>query len=533
MAHIEENHNLKQNPLTAFTALYLSIPSLLFAYGWLRLPYTLVTMLLITIFILFAMWDIYRPGIWRDLFSTRYLCMWIGKKVMFASLVMTILILTAWLFLSGVGGFGFQNPDYEKHNALFMSLITHKWPLFVGNNAPLVYYLAYYLPAASVGKLFGWRGANFFMFFWTFVGIILSFIWFWKSSAVDLNNRKTHVLGLVLIFCLAGGLDILGYYLLHGKPSSITIHIEGWAKYFQYSSNTTLIYWVPQHAIATWLLTGVLINSIYQPQNIKYLGLCFAFAILWSPFGVIGTLPFLLWIPAVYFSPGNRPYLFHIQSIFFHLSSLWIGGINFLYIISNRYDFPRGFIWEFIDNKIILITRLLGFLFIEIGFIVVAVIMLLVFGYQSWHQRNKLLLENWKAYLNQQFNISHTQFYLFVVAIGVLTLFPLLKMGYANDLVMRGSIPALFFFWAFISKIVMDSSNLIKRRLRIIYLLILILIIIGFYSGVSEISRSITNYHFGTPARSEVSSLASFDKPKIIRQMKGSKNSFFFQFISK
>jgi hypothetical protein len=159
--------------------------------------------------------------------------------------------------------------------------------------------------------------------------------------------------------------------------------------------------------------------------------------------------------------------------------------------------------------------------------------MLLVFGYQSWHQRNKLLLENWKAYLNQQFNISHTQFYLFVVAIGVLTLFPLLKMGYANDLVMRGSIPALFFFWAFISKIVMDSSNLIKRRLRIIYLLILILIIIGFYSGVSEISRSITNYHFGTPARSEVSSLASFDKPKIIRQMKGSKNSFFFQFISK
>jgi len=223
-----------------------------------------------------------------------------------------LIILAIWLFFSGTGGFGYQTLDYRASNALLKDLIVQDWPLTAQIReveTSIVYYVGYCLPAALVGKTSGWTAANVFIFLWTSVGIALSCVWFWKICAVDLKKRKRRVLALSLLFCLSGGLDFVGYHVFRGNAFDLTAHIEWWVYYFQYSSNTTLIYWVPQQTIAAWLLTGIVVSSICEPTNLKCLGVSIASAIIWSPFGVVGIVPYLLIIPIVYLRQGNRRHL--------------------------------------------------------------------------------------------------------------------------------------------------------------------------------------------------------------------------------
>ena len=41
----------------------------------------------------------------------------------------------------------------------------------------LTYYVAYYLPAALVGKIAGWTAANVVLFAWSATGAALAFLW--------------------------------------------------------------------------------------------------------------------------------------------------------------------------------------------------------------------------------------------------------------------------------------------------------------------------------------------------------------------
>ncbi len=53
--------------------------------------------------------------------------------------------------LSGIGGIGFQHYDWNKHNAILSDLVRESWPVgytYYGRPVALVYYIAYYLPAA-------------------------------------------------------------------------------------------------------------------------------------------------------------------------------------------------------------------------------------------------------------------------------------------------------------------------------------------------------------------------------------------------
>jgi hypothetical protein len=531
---IQPSEGLKpnQSSLCAFTTLYLSIPSILFACGWLRSPYAMVTILLITFCMLFAVIDILRAVVWRGLFSKRHLLSLADSKARYISFVLVFMGLAAWLLLSGVGGFGFQNYDYKKHNALLMSLIDQNWPPRVTRSAPLVYYIGYYLPAGWIGRLVGWDWANIFQLFWTFVGVALSFIWFCKISNVDLKNRVARVFGLMLIFCMAGGLDIIGFYLLKSNRFDITTQIEWWAKYFQYSSQTTLMYWVPQHAIVAWLVTGMLVNSLYHPNNLKYLGLAYGFSILWSPLSVIGTTPFFVGLPLVYLTRQNRRYLFDGLPFFFHLSALWIGGINLIYIISNRYDFPIGFLWQFVKSKRLLVERWIEFWLIEFGLLTVAILLLFILGKRSLQLSDEsghnFWSRGWQNYLQKEFNLSSKQILLFLSAVLMLTILPIFKMGRGNDVVMRTSIPSLFIFWAIVSKIVIDTSYSVKIRLRTIFTIMIVIIIVGFYPSTREITRSINKYHFGPPAASSVDSIKNFDEPNVVHQMEGTESSIFY-----
>jgi hypothetical protein len=71
-----------------------------------------------------------------------------------------------WVALSGIGGFGLQNWDFNFRNAVLHDLVDYSWPVVYPQGRILLYYFTYWLPAALAGKIFGWFGANIFLFVW-------------------------------------------------------------------------------------------------------------------------------------------------------------------------------------------------------------------------------------------------------------------------------------------------------------------------------------------------------------------------------
>jgi len=525
--------------LSEITAFYLVFPTLFFAYGWLKWPINFITLLLIMFFLAYTVKDMSQTSkyLWRNRQKHVYSRKTIGW------IIASALLIILWLSFSGIGGIGYQNDDYRAKNALFNDLINQSFPLtatFSEVTTKIVYYYNYYLPPVAIGKLFGWKVANFFMFLWSFIGVAIAFAWFLIISQISLKGKAHKLLPLVLIFCLAGGLDFIGAYILKDLPFSWSRHIEFWVEYYQYSSNTTLIYWAPQHAIPAWLLTGMVVASIYKSQNLKYIGISLTASILWSPFAIIGIFPYLFALFFLYIlSPQRKNLIFNPVANFFNAIAIWTGGIYLLYIASNNFSFPITVMWKVIENKRYFFATLLKFWFVEFGLLTFWATIYLVIHFLVYMTKNKKnsvsLWHNWLDALDENFNIKPNQFTITAMSVAVLIVLPFFKMGIFNDLVMRGSISALFIFWATISKILLDSNIQPYRQLRldIGYFLVSVTLIIGFLTGYSEIVRSVENYQFGPPPSSAVSSLGNEDRLELVKQRAGRDNTFFYRYLGK
>jgi hypothetical protein len=80
-------------------------------------------------------------------------------KLRLSHLAAACLVSLVLISISGVGGNGFQDSDWLKHNSILKDLIEKPWPVIyqIGEtDALLVYYLAYYLPDSSNVTLLFW-----------------------------------------------------------------------------------------------------------------------------------------------------------------------------------------------------------------------------------------------------------------------------------------------------------------------------------------------------------------------------------------
>ena len=105
------------------------------------------------------------------------------KKIII--MLMCVLVLN---ILSGAGGLFYQNWDYRGRNAILHDLIDYDWPVKydyteheyeankIGNEKGfLSYYFTYWLPAAAIGKVMGFKVANLFLLLWQTGSTILFF----------------------------------------------------------------------------------------------------------------------------------------------------------------------------------------------------------------------------------------------------------------------------------------------------------------------------------------------------------------------
>jgi hypothetical protein len=500
--------------LSSASALFLLTPLSLFIYGWLKVSISIPLLVILIVFMAIAIRDLLS-----SIIEARVERM--GESFSLWMVAIPLLGILFWLLLSGTGGFGYQNADYLASNALLKDLIDQPWPLQLqwnGKPAPVVYYVGWYLPAALVGKIFGWSAGNVFSLIWSYIGVLLSFGWFLRACNLK-NINLIKMIGVLAVFCLADGMNLL-------------MANSGSWEIFQYSAQTTLIYWVPQHTVPAWIITGLVIDCIDgNLSSVKYLGISIASCAISSPFGVLGIVPYLVVILFLNWQGEQRWILFSWKSIVLNLLAVPIILIGFLFLSSNKFAFPKGFIWEFSNSPIIFIAWLV-FCLVEFG-----ILSGLVFA-GLWSDGSLYLKKaagnlGFKDYLAKVHGVTNTQYTIFILAVIVLFLLPLYKLGYRDDFVMRGSIPSLFIFWSFISKILTDSGFYKGQKIRLIYLMIICSMIIGSHISSVQIWQSVTHYHLGPPDENSVLTTVTANPERIVEQRIGNSETFFYRYLGK
>ena len=433
--------------------LYLLLPFLLFLAGWCRWYIALPGIaLLIFAFVRMcreqAKWELWQPE-------------WNRENLKKIAIITAIII--GWVYLSGIGTLVYQNSDHDCRNAIFEMLVEKNWPVKgnisidgITSTRGLIYYIAFWLPAAFVGKHTSLEFGYFFQILWAVLGILGFYYLF---CAV----RKKISIWPLLAFIGFSGLDIVGYYL-HGiklSDVSLTSHLEWWST-FQFSSFTTQLFWVFNQSIPIWL---ILLLMYHQKKN-RYIVLLLALAMLY------GTLPFIGLIPFAIYFMLCREYGDHLRfskawwkswcQDTFSLENLLAGGmtgiVSFIYLSGNTSAqlFTPG--TSGVDLR--------GFWFMYLMTALVEFVPYFVLIYR--YQKKKPV---------------------FYIALFSLLLCPLFRVGSAQDFCMRASIPALvsLFF------LVLDTfETTLKEKNHKILIPLCVIYLIGSITVEHELLRTIS-----------------------------------------
>jgi len=357
--------------------------------------------------------------------------------------------------LSGIGHFFYTNFfDWVIRDAVLRDLSVAPWPPTYFDHSvhteELIFILraavSYYLPAALVGNWFGNNAANYALFVWTVLGMTLTLL-----SACRIFPTRTQKVLCLLVFSFFGGLDWVGFSWRYGIPPLGQV-LGWWSSYVQYSPNSTLLCWVPHHALPGWLATIFVLRHWRQPTLARTLPLLAAAVPLWSPLVAIGILPFFLlgvnW-------PRDYKITFDKKSglVFIPVGLIVLGYLG----LDAGAVYHR---WEWNDP-----------FFTSTGMFI------------RWHLRFCLMEFGLLALALSQLRRLDTPFYLSLLLLFLLPLFYYGPM--CNDLALRGSIPSLTVL------ALACVAPLSKPRKSAAYGALLILLLLGAIGAVQEPIRSL------------------------------------------
>jgi hypothetical protein len=130
---------------------------------------------------------------------------------------------------------------------------------------------------------FAWTLANIVLWFWMSLGVFI----FLALMLVTLNIRKmNHVYIALLTVVFFSGLDVAAI-LIEGGSAFFTppiLHLEWWENGFQYSSMTTVLFWVFNQGVAAWIAVMCVINE----KSVKNYALIGLLLLPYAPLPLIG-----------------------------------------------------------------------------------------------------------------------------------------------------------------------------------------------------------------------------------------------------
>ncbi|MEQ8717298.1 MAG: hypothetical protein RIE08_06775 [Acidimicrobiales bacterium] len=430
--------------------------------------------------------------------------------------------------ITGAGGYLPQAWDWLKHNAVLRDLLVESWPVTYevgGSEVGLVYYVGHYLPAAAIGKALGWEAANAAMLAWTTIGIALAISWF-----VTHVGPVAKPAFIAMFFMVFSGLDAVGRALLGPLLSMPDVvlpsgQLDWWAGVALYPANVTSVMWGPQHALAGWVATGLVLYAARSGYT-RWVVAIVPMVAIFSPFVVVGLLPIvgaalvrkarsgswreqLLSGPALLAGFACLPVLAFFIAATADLPFDVGGGIEMGFIVSNPiFDFgmPR------------VVASYLLFVVLEFG-----VLGALIF--RGGSLRSEPLMRR-----------------LLLASILMLTALPLLRYGQWSDLAMRASGPGLF-----VLAVCGVRALFCSPRRSPVRLLLIAVFVLGAVTPMTEIARAVTDHHVrGSVVREhfdsgdvdatsgivELSRTHYRDTPRFLVQYVGSVDTFFYEHVS-
>lgn len=459
---------IRKNWITLGAYFYLLIPFLIFCLGFLK-PIISIPALILLCFVIRRVIKHPRAG---DITFNK------------SELAIAILVILCWVWLSGIGGYAFQNWDFHWRNAVFRDLINFQWPVYYPSVASLqpgtqmqpvyslVYYFGYWLPSALLGKIAGWQAAQFGLFAWTCLGIFL-------ATVLIKTYVKTNLVFVVCFLIFFSGMDAAGTITLRALTPGLypslwppIQHLEWWAGAFQFSSFTTQLFWVFNQTVPVWICMAIHLANPNPRRGLFLFSLCFFFA----PLPALGFAPFVLMeFPRKTFDPENlslqigtfeyKPFLKKIAEDFKPILSFenLFGGAVILIISSAFYS----------------VNRTTGSLRLY-NFAPFSILALLLFIPYEW-----FIL--WVIFAKKYYR----NLYWYFVGI-ILFVCPFLVIGKGTDLVMRVSITALFLLMVWSIQAIINPKKIFRP-------LLIAVLLLGSITSIYEINRSIyrtASYYF-------------------------------------
>jgi hypothetical protein len=340
-----------------------------------------------------------------------------GTRLPVTPLQLTVAVVVGcgWTVFGGTDHLVFANADWHIRDAVLHDLVTSPWPvgygLLDGKETLLRAPVAYYLPAALVGKIAGLPMAHLAMAIWTAIGATLFLL-----QVLSLTPSRASIAILVAaVVVLFSGLDIVGSLLNDGprfrSDWNITTHLEWWAGTYQYSSMTTQLFWVPNHALGGWLMIGLLYRDDRFTRIDTMLPILMVAAALWSPLTAIGLVPFVLWKVGAGMVQQRSLCPLH-PKVWFPAFVVGLAVAAFLALDPTNIKRGLGLVNDAPADVTMDLLRQAQFFLLEAGIIGLATLAI--------RRSSEVAL-----------------------ALVVLAVLPFVYLGPANDLVMRASIPSL------------------------------------------------------------------------------------------
>ena len=398
-----------------------------------------------------------------------------------------------WVLATAAGGvFDPRNPDFFSYQVILLDLGRHPWPTYLPDplaawrpapaegppaTPPLLrYYLGWHMVPGLAAHWLGPAALSWAVALWTWAGVALVALLFTRGRrgwalvvalAVLVFFSGVSFASLPAIMSFAGLPAIKGwewvYWAIEHRDWYIFLTYE--LRSLRIWSLTATLKSAPHHFLAAGLYALLCLHLCRQPRFLAVLGVLLAAAPFWSAFVAVGLLPLLA---AVLWMNGVRPFL--------RWPNLCLAGPLFglvvLYLTSGAMDFPHGWMWQRDGYDWPRLMRRLP-LFYLTEFLLLAVLLAVVRP----------------AVRREPF---------FIAAVATLLLLPLYWYGKWNELLYRGSLPALLVLgWLCAGAVARGGGALVRRgglRRRTAFAGLVLVLGLGALNPVADLVWSFQDY---------------------------------------
>lgn len=472
---------MNEKTLNNLAYLYISIPIIIFLSGWCKPLIAIPIISLIVLSIIYRIKNTPRIDILKYLKK--------NKK----AIIITFLIAAIYVYLSGIGGYVYQNSDHLYRNAVFKELVNNPWPIYhkpqgiFNTDTIFVYYFALWLPSALIAKITNIEVGYFILYIWCLLGVVLTFCYIKKYY-----KGKSFI--PLILFIFFSGLDIVERFLL-GKDNlldmtTMPIHLE-WIGAFQMSSFTTQIFWVFNQAIPAWIITFFMLKE----EDNRYIGVILAMSLIFCTLPAAGLV--FIFIYKIFFATllskkkkDIKEWLTHTFSWQNILIGIPILIINYLFLKSNLSG-----------NKI-------SFGINEEQYLNVLIIYIYEFGIYY--------LLTYKYIDNKP---------LYWISFISLLICPLIQIGHSQDFCMRACIPSQIIMFT----LVLETLCKTRKENKFIFIILCITLSLGMFTPFNEIQRTIKSTN-STTHRKYINLSNSYNSNNFYGNKE---NNIFVKYISK